>query len=119
MKTIEEKAGEYASQNFAKIGEVATQRPWPEFVAKMQEIYQDGAHEALSNQWIDPVDQLPEFGERFVVCYRCRFNDSWLTIYDIVQRMDSHNIFQDKAKDFIAWMALPKIPDELIEKYRQ
>ena len=118
MKTIEEKAEEYALQNFAKIGEVAAKRPWPEFLTKIQEIYKDGAHEAQSNQWINPADRLPELGERFVVCYRCRFKGSWLTLYDIDKRRYYHDIFQDKDKDFIAWMALPKIPDELIAKYR-
>ena len=117
MKTIEEKAEEYALQNFAKIGEVAAQRPWPEFLTKIQEIYKDGAHETLVSQWITPDEREPKANVDFLVLYRTRYKGRWLTIFAVECIIDlpgGYNIFEREDCEVLAWMPIPRLSDELI-----
>ncbi len=56
MKTIEQKAKEYAEVAFAK----ALKAPWPEAKQGFVDAYLAGAKDALRGQWRSVEDELPE-----------------------------------------------------------
>ena len=67
MNTIEEKAQSYAEQKFQEVVELYQIAPWPEFRAKIAEIYLAGAMEALSTQWRDATKEVPDIGMRVLL----------------------------------------------------
>ena len=67
MRIIEEKAQSYAEQKFQEVVELYQTASWPEFRTKLAEIYLDGAREALSTQWRDPQEELPELNQPILI----------------------------------------------------
>lgn len=104
MNTLEEKSQEYAEVAFAK----ALKVPWHEAKQAFADAYIAGATEALAGQWRKPKDELPKFGDRFILSYRTKFKGSWLTITEVEKRRDWYDPFTDKNKDILAWMPIPR-----------
>lgn len=109
MKSIEEKAREHVESVFSDFAELIN-RPWPEFNDALIAIYLAGARESLTTQWRDPKEELPKFGDKFILRYRTKYQGSWLTITEVDTRRDWADPFNEKNKDVLAWMPIPECP---------
>lgn len=108
MKSIEQKATKHIESVFSDFAGLV-HRPWPEFKDALIAIYLAGASESLASQWRDPKDELPKFGDKFILRYRTKYKGSWLTLTEVDTRRDWADPFNDKNKDAIAWMPIPEL----------
>ncbi len=83
MKTIEQKAEEYAEVAFAK----ALKAPWPEAKQGFADAFIAGAKEALSSQWVNVDDEMPEPRHDVVVAY----TDEWTNYFPCLAIGDYDN----------------------------
>lgn len=114
MKTIEEKAQAYAERKFQEIAELYQTAPWPEFRAKLAEIYLDGATEALSTQWRDATKEVPDIGQCVLlreiytkVSAPIQFFPISYNEYDFSTREGFHRPLGLKITH---WMPIPELP---------
>lgn len=106
MKTIEEKAQEYAEAAFAK----ALKAPWPEAKQAFADTYLAGATEALAGQWRSVEDELPKEHDEVVVIfthpYRPFITENIVAYWD---GEDWYTIGGDHIRPS-HWMPLPEPP---------
>ena len=79
---------------------------------EIEEAHYDGATEALSSQWKDPKEELPEDEER-VLIYGDRGIElaAWNEHYECWDDAEGDDCMYDK--DYVKlWMSIPDIPDE-------
>lgn len=106
MTQIEEKAREHIESIFSEIAKLL-HSPWPKFHDALIAIYLAGAHASLANQWRDPKNELPKFGDEFILRYRTKYEGSWLTITIVDKRREWADPFDEENKEIIAWMPIP------------
>ena len=118
MKTIEEKAQAYAERKFQEIAELYQTAPWPEFRAKLAEIYLAGATEALASQWRDPKKDLPELDQPILIreYYRSARSGRYVNhvvedlfvdvnLFSHLERVNRHLSYR-----VTHWMPIPELP---------
>ena len=118
MKTIEEKAQAYAERKFQEIAELYQTAPWPEFRAKLTEIYLDGATEALSTQWRDPKEELPELDQPILIRekYRSARTGKYVShvveelFVDVDQFSHLERVHSHLSYSITHWMPIPELP---------
>lgn len=107
MKTIVHKAYEYATNSLQRIAD-KFKAPWNELRDALAEIYIAGANEALSGQWIDIEEKLPEIGQRVV--WHCKVKaqrGTWIDAF-IADTYDG-DYMPENTWD---WMPIPKLNTE-------
>lgn len=118
MKTIEEKAQEYAERKFSEVAELYQTAPWPEFRAKLAEIFLAGAHEALTSQWRNPQEDIPIFGQTILIREYYRSARTGKFVNRVVQELfvtDDMFAHLERVNRHLSyrithWMPIPELP---------
>lgn len=108
MKTIEEKAREYAETAFAK----ALKAPWNEAKQAFADAYLAGVNEALAGQWRRVEDELPEESEHVLIETINTIETAfWNPYHQCWDDPDGDDILYEKDK-VIRWMRIPEPPKD-------
>lgn len=103
MKTIEEKAKEYAS-NPANRGIYVTEK-------HMKEAYIAGAKEALASQWRNAAEEVPEYNKDVLIKYQ-----HGTTIGRYTEEKKWYNGYISPIEGSVYWMPFPDPPITREEK---
>lgn len=114
MKTIEEKAKEYAFETFCGNAAMLLELPWPDFLDTYAAAYLVGATEALAGQWrkSDDTEGLQD-GERVIVVIQ-RIDDSIKYFYAAYYHNGKFWDDSDDSEIYFCnlWMRLPEPPKD-------
>lgn len=98
MKTIEEKAKEYAHVNR---GIYVTEK-------HVEKAYIAGAQEAIASQWRDAKVELPK--HRDVAIVIDRYDDQYVAIYNEIYKLWESVETQNTMDGVKYWMPIPELP---------